>query len=343
MGVNIKDLLSRKEIEINDLKNKPLAIDAFNILYQFLTTIRQRDGSLLTDSQGRVTSHLTGLFNRSVKLMSQGLKLCYVFDGIVPDLKKAERERRKKLKLEAAQKYVEAVDAEDLEAMKKYAARTTKLEPEMVDEAKELVEALGLPIVQAPSEGEAQAAYMTRNDDVWATVSQDYDSLLFGSTRTIHNLTISERKKQKGALSYGTVKPEIIGLSETLNNIGVDQEQLIVLGLLVGTDYNIGGIKGIGPKNALKLLKEFGNDFEGLFKKVEWDKQFDFSWRTVFDLIKNMPVKKDYKLEWKMPDIEKIKQLLVDKYDFNEERVMSQLDKLKIEQEQRQQKTLGEF
>ncbi|RLE46145.1 flap endonuclease-1 [Candidatus Woesearchaeota archaeon] len=343
MGVAIVDLLKTRELNFNDLKNKVVAIDAFNVLYQFLTTIRQADGTLLKDSNGNITSHIVGLFARTTNLMSKGIKLVFVFDGETPDLKKQERERRIELKKEAKKKYEIAKQREDIEDMKKYASRTTKLTPEMVNEAKELLSALGLPIVQAPSEGEAQASYMVRQGDVYATVSQDIDSLLFGSPRLIRNLTISSRRKLAGRLSYTAVKPEIISLTDTLNELGIDQKQLIVLGMLVGTDFNVGGIKGIGPKKALALVREHKHDFDTLFKEAKWDEFFDFSWEIVYDFFENVPVTEDYKLEWNMPDVDRLKRLLVDGFEFSEERVDNTLAKFLKEKEKHQQKGLNEF
>ena len=171
MGTPITDVLITKELEITDLENKILAVDSFNMLYQFLSSIRQPDGTPLMDSKGRVTSHLIGLFSRITKLMEEGLKFIFVFDGKVPDMKKAERERRKKIKLKAVKLYDEAKDKEDIEGMKKYASRTSILNEELIEEAKKLITALGMPIVQAPSEGEAQAAHMASKGDCYAIVS----------------------------------------------------------------------------------------------------------------------------------------------------------------------------
>ncbi|MFQ5475342.1 MAG: FEN1 family endonuclease, partial [Candidatus Nanoarchaeia archaeon] len=185
MGVNIRDLVIKHDISFNGLKDKKFAVDAFNVLYQFLSTIRQRDGSLLTDSRGNVTSHLTGLFSRTTRLMHKGMKLSFVFDGKAPELKLQEQQRRAALKREAIAKHEEASKAGDVENMKKYASRTSRLTPEMIQEAKRLIEALGLPIVQAPSEGEAQAAYMVNKSELYAEISQDYDCLMFGVPRMI--------------------------------------------------------------------------------------------------------------------------------------------------------------
>ena len=343
MGIAIVDLLKTKEVSFDELKDKKLAIDAFNMLYQFLSTIRQRDGSLLTDSNGNVTSHLVGLFARTTNLMEKGLNLVFVFDGEVPELKEEERERRKSLKVEAQRKYELAVEKKDIRAMKKYAARTSVLTKDMVDEAKELIKALGLPVVQAPSEGEAQASYMVKKNKVYAVVSQDVDALLFGSPLLIRNLSISGKRKKADSLSYTTVKPEIIYLAENLNNLGIDQDQLTALAMLVGTDYNIGGIKGIGPKNALKLVKEHKKDFEALFKEAKWDDFFDFEWKKVYYLIKNMKVIDNYILEWKEVDAKRLIRLLVDKHDFSQDRVDKSISKLLKKQKSKEQKGLKDY
>jgi len=343
MGVQITELLTLNEVDIDTLKGKKIAVDASLFLYQFLTTIRSRDGSLLTDSKGNVTSHLVGLFSRTTKLMQQGLKLIYVFDGEPPKLKQKEREKRKQSKLEAKKKYLAAVKKENYAEMKKYAARTTRLTDDMIKEAKKLIIALGLPVIDAPSEGEAQAAYLVRKGDAYAVASQDADSLLFGTPKLIRNLSLLGKRKKAQKLSYEFIKPEIVDLTETLNHLGIDQTQLIVLGMLVGTDFNPGGIKGIGPKNALKLVKKFGTDFDNLFKEVKWNSYFDYEWTEVYYLIKNMSINQNYKLDWADIDEEKIKKLLVDAHEFSEERVTKGIHKLVEEKEKRKQKGLGDF
>jgi len=343
MGVNITDLLIKKEIELKQLRGKIIAVDASLFLYQFLTTIRGRDGALLTDSKGNVTSHLVGLFSRTTNLMNRGLKLVYVFDGKPPELKNKEKERRIGIKKEAELKYKKAKEKEDIEEMRKYAARTSRLTPEMVEEAKKLLIVLGLPIVQAPSEGEAQAAYIVKNKDAFAVASQDADSLLFGADNLVRNLSMVGKRKRTNKLIYKTIKPEIVDLAENLNNLGIDQEQLIVLCMLVGTDYNLGGIKGIGPKNAIKIVKKHKSDIDALFSEVKWKENFDFSWQEVFYTFKKIPVTKNYNLKWKGVDEAEVKKILVDDHDFSEERVDSSLKKLLEERKSKQQKGLGEW
>ncbi len=341
MGINLRDLLIIKEISFEELKDKKIMIDSFNVIYQFLSSIRQRDGGLLKDSKGQVTSHLTGLFNRTTKLMKLGLKPGFVFDGTPPLLKQKERERRREIKIEAEKKYQEAIKKENFEDMRKFASRTSRLTKEMIEESKELVSALGLPVVQAPSEGEAQVAYIASENDVWAGVSEDYDSLLYNIPRLLKNLTISGKRKLKA--TYVTVKPKIIHLSENLNNLGIDKDQLILLAMLVGTDYNQGGVKGIGPKTALKLVKEYKTNYDKLFSEIKWDQQFDTNWEEIFYLFKKMPVEKNYRLEWGNINKEKLLQLLVDKHDFSEERIEKSINDLLKKEGDKSQKGLGEW
>ncbi|MBN2052242.1 flap endonuclease-1 [Candidatus Woesearchaeota archaeon] len=342
MGLAITEILTSKEIRIEDLKNKTLAVDTYNLLYQFLSSIRQADGSLLQDSKGRVTSHLSGLFHRITKLMAYNIKFIFCFDGEVPELKHKERERRKEIKIDAQKKYEEAAKKEDLEEMKKFAARTSRLTPEMIEDAKELIKALGQCIVQAPSEGEAQASFIVEKGDADYVLSQDADCFIFKASKLVKNLTISGKRKRPGAYAYDDISPEIIELREVLAELGISQEQLIILSILVGTDYNVGGIKGIGPKKALTLVKKHGNDYDTIFKEAKWDESFDYSWKEVFDTIKNMKVTSHYHLKWEPVNKEKLIQLLVEEHDFSNERVENALAKLE-ESADRKQKGLGDF
>ncbi len=341
MGTNIKDLVIKKEVDFEDLKGKKLAVDSFNILYQFLSTIRQRDGSLLMDSEGNVTSHLTGLFSRTTNLMKKGIKPAFVFDGKPPELKEKERQRRRDVKLEAGKRYEKAKKEKDMESMKKYASRTSKLTGEMIEESKALVNALGLPVIQAPSEGEAQVAHIVNKGEAFAGVSEDYDSLLYGVNRLIKNLALTGRRKF-GA-TYVTIKPNMINISDMLNNLGIDQDQLIVLGILVGTDYNPPGIKGIGPKTALKIIREYGTDFDRIFEEVKWKEHYDIDWEEIYYLFKKMPVETDYEMSWSRVNKEKIHELLVETHEFSKERVEKSIKDLMKKEEDKKQTGLGDF
>ncbi|MBN1793099.1 flap endonuclease-1 [Candidatus Woesearchaeota archaeon] len=342
MGVQITELIGGEEVKVEDLKNKVFAVDTYNLLYQFLSSIRQQDGSLLTDSKGRVTSHLAGLFNRITRLMGYNMRFIFCFDGQVPDLKRKERERRKDLKVEAEKKYEEAAAKEDLDDMKKFAARTSKLTPEMVEDAKELIRALGQVIVEAPSEGEAQASYIVKKGDADFVLSQDADCLMFGANAIVKNLTLSGKRKRPGAFAHDEVSPVIIRLKDVLKVLDVSNDQLIALSILVGTDYNVGGVKGIGPKKALALVKKHGDDFEAVFDEAKWSEHFETSWKDIFDTIKGMKTTDDYELKWKSIDQKEVLRVLVEEHEFSKERIEASLSRLE-ESSERKQKGLGEF
>jgi len=343
MGLNIKSIITKKELEIKDLSGKILAVDTFNILYQFLTTIRQQDGTPLTNKKGEVTSHLNGLFFRTTNLMKQGLRPVFVFDGKAPDLKQKERKRRRQIKQKAQIQYEVAREAKDLIGMKKFASRTAYLTADMIAQAKELITLLGLPIVQAPSEGEAQAAHIVNQGHAYAAVSQDYDTLLYGCPRLIHNLSIVGRKKLPGKLAYKVVKPEMITLKELLKSLGIDSEQLLMLSILIGTDYNRGGVKGIGPKKALKLVKEYNDDWESMFSKVEFSTHSPHPWTEIADTFRNMPVIDEYDITFTAPKTEALKDFLVNKHDFSESRIENALKAIAQQKSKQEQTSLFRF
>ncbi len=343
MGIALKDLISGSEVELKSLANKVICIDTSMLLYQFLTTIRQSDGGYFTDEKGGVTSHLIGINSRITKLIQYGIKLIFVFDGKAPELKKQEQERRRELKKEAEVKYKVALEKKDFAEMKKYASRSVRLTNEIINETKELIDAFGIPIVQAPSEAEAQASHIVKKGEAFAVATQDADALMFGCPKIIKNLSLVGKHKRANKLEYQTYKPEIVELGEVLNSMGIDHEQLILLSILVGTDFNPGGIKGIGPKNALKIVKEYKTK-EKLVEFVKKEKEeINFNFDDVYETVKNIPVTDDYNLEWKKVDGDKIKQILIEQHDFSEERVEKTLLALKEYSETKKQKSLDSF
>jgi flap endonuclease-1 len=285
MGVAFTELLEIKEIDLSFLSHKTLAVDSSMWLYQFLSSIRQRDGSLLTDSKGNVTSHLIGLVSRITNLTQQNIKLAFVFDGDPPELKKRTLEKRKEIKLNALKKFEIAKEKADEDMMKKYAQRTTRLTKDMKEDAKGLIRAFGMPVIDAPSEAEAQASLIVRNDDAFAVSTNDVDALLFQSPKIVRNVNMAGRRKKTNKLSFEAISPDIIDLKDNLAHLKISQDQLIALAMLIGTDFNSGGIKGIGPKNALKLVKKHENNFDFMFKEAKWEDNFDYSWNKVFYLI----------------------------------------------------------
>jgi flap endonuclease-1 len=345
MGLNIREIIPRKEIEVSDLNGKLVCVDAFNALYQFLTTIRQPDGTPLMDSKKRVTSHLSGIFYRNINLLNEGLRLVYVFDGKPPDLKYKTHFKRKESRDVAKEKYEEAKSGEDYENMKRYSSQMIRLNDEMIEESKELLVAMGIPVVQAPGEGEAEAAYLSRiKNNVYASVSQDYDSLLFGAERLVRNLTISRKKKTFNG--FVEVHPEIIELELVLNHLEINLDQLICIGILVGTDYNPKGIPGIGQKKALDIVKKYVYPVK-IFESVE-EKMMNlpdedkFDWKEIFELFRK-PSVKNHDFDFVKIDEDKIKEILVERHEFSEERIEKQLEKLKEVKQKNQQKSLGKW
>jgi len=309
MGVNLSSIIEPEKVNFDFLVGKTFAVDSYNIIYQFLSSIRQQDGTPLMDEKGRVTSHLSGLFYRTINLVSKGINLIFVFDGEPPDFKKQEIERRKEIREEAKEKWEIALKEGKTEEAKKYARMSSSISEDIIEESKLLLSYLGFPVVQAKCEGEAQCAKICLDGKAFATASQDFDSLLFGSPKTLRNLSISRAESL-----------ELIELKKT----GLSREQLILIGLLVGTDYNP-GIKGIGPKKALELVKKT-TSLKEIEKKVNWD--FEISMETLYNFFLNPPIFEDYKIEFGKLEPEKIKKLLCDEHNFSEERVQKFIDKL---------------
>ncbi|MEM2889910.1 MAG: flap endonuclease-1 [Candidatus Hadarchaeum sp.] len=325
MGVQLGDIAPKQTISLEQLRGRIIAIDAMNFLYQFLAIIRQRDGELLRDSKGRITSHLSGLFYRTSNLIELGIRPVYVFDGEPPKLKRRTVEERRIIREEAEKGWTMALEAGDLEEARKFAQRAGQLTDEMVNDAKTLLDCMGVPWIQAPSEGEAQAAYLVQRGDAWAVASQDFDSLLFGAPILVRNLAITGRRKLPSKDIYIEVMPELIELRKLLTELKITREQLVDIGILIGTDYNE-GIKGIGPKKALDLIKRY-ESIENLLQ-AELDVKFEVDPLEVREIFLKPSVTQKYRLEWREPDPAKIMEFLCEKHDFSESRVQTGIDKL---------------
>ncbi len=345
MGLNIREIIPRREIEMSELKGKILCVDAFNALYQFLSSVKQADGTPLMDEKKRITSHLSGIFYRNISLLEEGMKLVYVFDGEPPGLKGKTHQKRGENREIAKERYEEAKDKEDFEGMRRYGNQLIRLNDEMIEESKELLDAMGIGVIQAPGEGEAEAAYLARvKKEVSGSVSQDYDSLLFGAPNLIRNLTLARRRKTFSG--YVEVKPEVIELSKVLNLLEINLDQLICLGILVGSDYNPRGIPGIGQKRALQMVKTYKQPVL-IFKAVEEQmlnlpQEDRFDWKEIFELF-HRPNVKTFEIKFNNIDEEKIKKILIEEHNFSSERVNKQLERLRDIKEKNKQKNLGKW
>jgi flap endonuclease-1 len=339
MGVDLKPLVKAKQISFHDLKGKVVAIDAYNTIHQFLSIIRQRDGTPLKDAQGRITSHLSGLLYRTANLVEAGIKPVYIFDGKPHPLKLRTLEERKEAREEAEKEWIAALEAGDIEEAFKKAQRTSRIDAEKVQEAKKLLEALGIPYVDAKREGEEQAAYMNAKGDVYAVASQDFDSLLFGAVRLVRNLAITGKRKLPDKQIWIEVSPEEIELEKVLEENGITREQLVDIAILIGTDFN-DGIKGIGPKKALQLIKKHGN-IENLMKNGVIEKIENYE--EVRKIFLEPEVNEDYELSWEEVDEERAIELLCEEHQFSKDRVKNALEKYKKFAKTFKQRSLFDF
>lgn len=329
MGVDLGDLAVKHTISLQSLSGKIIAMDAFNIIYQFLASIRQEDGTPLMDYKGNITAHLSGLFYRNCRFLESGIRPVYVFDGPAHGFKGKTQAGRSEAKRRAEEKWKAALEMEKFEEAKKFAQATSRLTPEMVVESRLLLDAMGIPSVQAPADGEAQAAMMVQKGIAYATASQDYDALMFGSPVLVRNLSITGRRKVPRQDRYIMVEPEMIELRETLQALGTGRDGLITMGILLGTDFNE-GVKGIGPKTALKIVKEH-RTLEAVTEYVrgKYDYQFEVDAEEVLNLFLSPQYAQVDDLRWKKPDEGAIRRMLVEQHDFSEERISGTLATLK--------------
>lgn len=321
MGVALREVLADYKVPVGwDSLSGTAAIDGNNALYQFLTIIRQPDGTPLMNSEGKVTSHLSGLFFRTARFLEYGLKPVYIFDGKPPDLKSSTIAKRRELRDKAGTAWVQAKKEGDIAESYKQARASSRVDEWVISSSKELLSVMGIPFVDAPSEGEAQAAHMVEKGDLDFSVSQDYDSLLFGVPVLVRNLAVSGKRKFRGRTVV--VEPEKLYLSKILEGLKISRENLIEMSILIGTDFNE-GIKGVGPKTALKIVQ---ND---AFRKTLDEKAPDFDPRPVIEFFCSPPVTDAYTISWEKPDESAVRDLLCSRYEFSEERVDAVLTKMR--------------
>ena len=326
MGLNLKELVVREKTTLEAFSSKVIAIDAYNAIYQFLASIRGPDGLQLSDTDGRITSHLSGLLYRNINFLSLGIKPVYVFDGKPPSLKTAEIERRKQIKKDATVKYEKAIAAGNMEDARKFAQQTTSMKDGMVKDSKQILMYFGIPYIDAPSEGEAMAAHLTNTGQAYASASQDFDSILCGAKRLIRNFTNSGRRKIPNRNTYVEIEPEIIETQKTLDSLGITREQIVDVGILIGTDFNPNGFDRIGPKTALKMIKQYSR-LEDIPQIQEQLNEIDYQQiRKIF----LEPIVADVdEIVFGDVDYEGMTNYLVKERSFSEDRIQSSLNRLK--------------
>ena len=334
MGLDLKPLLIREKTNLESFTNKIVAIDAYNAIYQFLAIIRGPEGLHLSDAQGHVTSHITGLFYRNINFLSLGIKPIYVFDGKPPSLKSAEIEHRKQIKKDATVKYERAMSEGKMDDARKYAQQTTSMKDGMVEDSKHLLDLFGIPYIQAPSEGEATAALLTTTGHADVAASQDFDSILFGARKLVRNFTNSGRRKLPNRNTYIEIEPEIIEYKKNLEILGITREQLIDVGILIGTDFNPDGFERVGPKTAIKMIKEHGK-LEDITQIQEQLEIIDYN--AIRKIFLEPEVAKVDKIEFGEVKYDDIISYLSNERSFSRDRVNSSLNRLKKSLEKKSQ------
>ena len=341
MGVNLSGLFEAKTVELSELAGKTIAIDAYNTIYQFLSIIRQPDGQPLTDLKGNVTSHLSGLLYRTANLIEAGIEPVFVFDGKPHELKTGTLQKRKEIRDKATEEWQKAIEEGDIKTAFSKAQQTSRMTDDIKESSKSLISLLGLPIVQAPSDGEAQGAYMCSKGDVWASASQDYDSILFGAPLLLRNITITGRRKVPGKDLYKDVKTEMIESKLFLEELGISREQLVDVCILMGTDFN-GGISGIGPKKGLKLIKQYGC-IEDVLKHLEIEMP---EYEEIRNIFLNGHYSDNYSTKYVEIDREGTIEFMKN-HNFSESRVISAIDKIensrKINKSKLKQRSLDDW
>jgi flap endonuclease-1 len=314
MGVKFKDIITPEDISFKDLDGKIIAIDSSNTLYQFLSSIRQFDGTPLMDNEGNITSHLSGILYRTSNIVDKGIKPIYVFDGKPSKFKENIISKRRETRKDAEKKWRKALEEGDNEMAAKFAKRTSCITPYVLESTKELLTIMGIPFVQSHGEGEAQASHMVANGDAWAVASQDYDCLLFGSPKIIRNLTIS---RNLSGLKY-------LESEKVLKDLDITREQLINIAILVGTDFNH-GVKGVGAKTGLKIARR--STLEEYLKEKNISLEVEIN--ELKNIFLNPDVNKNYKIKWKKINKEKIIDFMCNQHDFSKEKVLAATKKMK--------------
>ncbi|CCW71156.1 unnamed protein product [Phytomonas sp. Hart1] len=329
-----------KEQELKNYFGRYIAIDASMSIYQFIIAMKgfqDGQGIELTNENGEVTSHLNGLFYRTLRMVDEGLKPIYVFDGAPPKLKESELESRREKANTAEKEFERAKEEGDDALMEKMSKRTVRVTSNQINDCKKLLELMGIPVVQAPSESEAQCAELVRKGKAWAVGTEDMDALTFGSNIMLRHLNYSDTKKRPIAE---------IHLNQVLHQTGLSMDQFIDLCILLGCDY-VPKIHGIGPQKAWEGIQKYGS-IEGLLENLDVSKYHvpsGFVFKEARDFFKHPDVTpgEEVSIQFKEPDEEALTHFLVNEKLFNLERVTKGISRLKESLKKKTQGRLDNF
>ncbi|ROV93515.1 hypothetical protein VSDG_06788 [Cytospora chrysosperma] len=331
-----------KEGEIKNQFGRKVAIDHSSMsIYSFLIAVRS-DGQQLMNESGETTSHLMGMFYRTLRICDNGIKPLYIFDGAPPKLKSGELARRYQRKQEANEGLEEAKETGTAEDVEKFSRRTVRVTKEHNAECQRLLKLMGIPYLVAPTEAEAQCAVLARAGKVYAAASEDMDTLCFNTPILLRHLTFSEQRKEP---------IQEIHLDKVLEGLNMDRKQFVDLCILLGCDY-LDPIPKIGPHTALKLIREHGSlekivEFIQNDKKSKYSIPEDWPFLDARDLFFEPDVRSaddalcDFK--WDKPDIDGLVQFLVNEKGFSEDRVRSGALRLEKNLKSSQQSRLEGF
>ncbi|RDW73696.1 Flap endonuclease 1 [Coleophoma crateriformis] len=331
----------RMRMHTNSIQISNLTLARSMSIYSFLIAVRS-GGEMLTNEDGETTSHLMGMFYRTLRIVDNGIKPVYVFDGAPPKLKSGELAKRFQRKAEATEGLEEAKETGTAEEVEKFSRRTVRVTREHNAECQRLLKLMGVPYIIAPTEAEAQCAVLARAGKVYAAASEDMDTLCFDSPVLLRHLTFSEQRKEP---------IQEIHLDKVLSGLNMDRKQFVDLCILLGCDY-LDPIPKVGPNTALKLIREHGS----LEKVVEWIKSDkkekyaipeDWPYADARELFFKPDVRPadhaECEFKWEAPDVEGLVQFLVTEKGFSEDRVRTAAAKLTKNLKSSQQARLEGF
>ncbi|KAJ5886420.1 Flap endonuclease 1 [Penicillium subrubescens] len=348
MGIkNLYQVISENApdaIKTGEIKNhfgRKVAIDASMSIYSFLIAVRSEGQQLMSES-GETTSHLMGMFYRTLRMVDNGIKPLYVFDGAPPKLKSGELAKRGARKAEATEAHEEAKETGTAEEVEKFSRRTVRVTREHNAECKKLLKLMGIPYIDAPTEAEAQCAVLARAGKVYAAASEDMDTLCFETPILLRHLTFSEQRKEP---------IQEIHLDKAMEGLNMDRKQFIDLCILLGCDY-LEPIPKVGPSTALALIREHGSlekvtEFMNNDPKKKYVIPEEWPYEDARELFANPDVRDandpECDFKWDAPDVEGLVQYLVGDKGFNEDRVRNGAARLTKNLKSAQQSRLEGF
>eukprot|EP00753_Platysulcus_tardus_P004586 PLAT12545.3.p1 GENE.PLAT12545.3~~PLAT12545.3.p1 ORF type:complete len:402 (+),score=173.25 PLAT12545.3:63-1268(+) len=333
---------SMEDVALKDLTGRVIAVDASNAIYQFLIAIRSSGeggaSAQLMNEAGEVTSHLVGFWGRTIRFIELGIKPVYIFEGKPPDLKRAELRKRREKRKKAEKDLKVAEEEGNTEDMNKFAKRLVTMGDSHINDCKRLLTLMGLPVVDAPAEAEAQAAVMAKEGVVWAAVSEDMDTLCFQATRFIRRLAVPDTRRRQ--------PPQMFTYSKVLEALDMTPEAFVDFCILCGSDYS-GTIRGVGPVRALRGIKRW-KSMERFLLNLDKGKHKlpePFPYEEARRLLLEPEVTDPHSLElkWSAPNESGLLAFLCEEKGFDPIKVQRGIDKLKKARRGGQQSRMDSF